>query len=77
MSTYNLEDAPPDVQAYNISELDAAKYDMYKGEVYKNSLGYKYIVLEDSPRGKIEVKVYFPFSLGRAWRQVPKVVLIS
>ena len=72
-----LSEYTPDVKAYMIDEANAAKYDMSKGEIYKNSLGYMYKVIEDSPHGNTHVKVKFYFSLGTAIREVPKVVLIS
>lgn len=73
----DLTDYPPDVKTYMKDEAEAAKYDMSKGEIYKNSLGYMYKVIEDSPHGNMYVRVKFYFSLGTAIREVPKVVLIS
>lgn len=66
-----------DVCHYIYTEKEASKYSMYKGETYKNSLGILYHVIEDSPSGNPYVRVFCNYTYGSAFREIPKIILIS
>lgn len=68
----------PEVQTFIQECWDMANFPMRKNEIYVNSKGYKYKVIEDALEEKFEVDViqYLPF--GQAKRTgVFKLILIS
>lgn len=73
---FNIFEQPEDVQQYILDEWDAAQLPMYEGEVYVNTLGKSYRVLEDSKINDIYVKVTHEHLGGVAVRQVPKIILV-
>lgn len=76
--SFNIFEQPEDVQRYAVDEYNAAQLHMFKNEIYVNTLGRQYRVLEDSPEGHSYVKVDHECNHGRAiQRLVPKIVLIS
>lgn len=75
---FNILEQPRDVQEYIYNEWLDADLFMQKGEIYCNTLGKVYVVLEDSLPGNIYVKVSNAQLEGRAIsRLVPKTILVS
>lgn len=74
---FSIEDYPFDVQYYILDEWDASQLKMFKDEVYVNTLGKTFRVLEDSPENEVYVRVVHEHHGGKAIRLVPKVVLVS
>ena len=77
MTSFDIKDYTPDVQAYIRSEWLAADNPMYAGERYINTLGVEYQVLEDAPAGESHVKVKRNHSFGHSIQEIPKIILCS
>ena len=71
---YDLSKYEPDVQAWILQQMDAA-VPMYAGASYRNSMGYFYKVLEDSPDG-LYVKVASDYPINSI-RIVAKAIVLS
>lgn len=67
----------PDVQNYIKQETEAEKIPMFKDDIFINSLGIAYKILEDAPQGCRFVRVKCNFNYGSAIREIPKIILIS
>ena len=77
MTSFNINDYEPDVQQYMFDEWAAADNPMYRGEVYINTRGKVYRVLEDSMPGESYVKVEIQDKFGKYTGYRPKIILIS
>lgn len=79
MKTYDLSinKYEPDVQNYIKQETEAEKIAMFKDDIFINSLGIAYKILEDAPQGCRFVRVKCNFNYGSIIREIPKIILIS
>lgn len=77
-NAFKLDEAPEDVQNWvRNHEWPAIQKEMKAGEVYTNSIGNRYYVIEDSPAGKEDVKVSQHLFSGTAIRYVHKAVVLA
>ena len=74
---YDFNKYTPEVQRYILQQMDDSMYPMRKNEIYVNSTGKEYLVLEDSPAGEVYVKVRTNCFSGTAERWVAKTVIVS
>lgn len=73
----DVEKYEKDVQEYSKMEYNAGSVSMKRNDIFTNSLGITYTVLEDAPEGDIYVRVACNFTYGSAIREIPKIILIS
>ena len=73
---YDFNQYSPDVQQWLLQQIDDAMYDMKQGQLFRNSAGHNYKILEDSPAGNVYVKVISDYPVNST-RYIEKAVVLS